>query len=364
MRKLFFFSIAFVLFSIQLTAQDFFNEKNIDTTKNRIVVMHPTVNNIRNICNLVNNKIINVPNLEIIGVFHAYEAYDYMNSVSYLKNKPIPYFKLHKINHSINKDSLYMNNACSKEFHRIFQYSKAIIFLGGPDIPPSVYKEKTNLLTEITDPFRHYMELSFLFHLLGGSQDENFKPFLDEKPSYSVIGFCLGMQSMNLATGGTLYQDIPTEIYGINNVEDLLSEEKDNVHSNYWEKLDPNDDLFGGWMHHIKFTEGSFFVKTMNFDPAFTPLVYSAHHQCVKKIGKGFEIAATSMDGKVVEAIVHTKYKKVIGVQFHPEKYELYNPKLTCKISPKEKSVHINEIMIKENSIDFSQKLWNYFLHF
>ena len=41
--------------------------------------------------------------------------------------------------------------------------------------------------------------------------------------------------------------------------------------------------------------------------------------QMVDKLGEGIKIAATSLDGKVVEAIEHRKYPSVLGVQFHPE---------------------------------------------
>src|SRR5690606_40614006 len=69
-------------------------------------------------------------------------------------------------------------------------------------IPPGVYGEE-NTLSVITDPQRHYFETTFLFQLLGGFWNEDFKPFLNEKPKYMVTGFCLGMQTMNVATGGT-----------------------------------------------------------------------------------------------------------------------------------------------------------------
>jgi hypothetical protein len=61
----------------------------------------------------------------------------------------------------------------------------------------------------ITDPHRHYLELSFLFHLLGGFQDESFLPLLEERPEYPVLGICLGMQSMNVATGGDMIRIFP-----------------------------------------------------------------------------------------------------------------------------------------------------------
>ena len=52
------------------------------------------------------------------------------------------------------------------------------------------------------------------------------------------------------------------------------------------------------------------------------------------KIGKGFKIAATSMDGKVVEALQHTRYKNVYGIQFHTDFSSLYDDGRTFKVSP------------------------------
>ncbi len=96
--------------------------------------------------------------------------------------------------------------ALGDDYRKIFEHSEGTVFFGGPDLPPEVYNEKTSLHTSIYDPYRHYFELSFLFHLLGGYQAEKFEPLLKEDPDYLIYGFCLGMQTMNVATGGTMMQ--------------------------------------------------------------------------------------------------------------------------------------------------------------
>lgn len=67
-------------------------------------------------------------------------------------------------------------------------------FFCGPDIPPAIYGEEQNPLTKVYDPYHHYFEASFIFHLLGGSQNRNYVALLNQKPNYLVHGICLGMK--------------------------------------------------------------------------------------------------------------------------------------------------------------------------
>jgi glutamine amidotransferase len=65
------------------------------------------------------------------------------------------------------------------------------------------------LTTELIPNERNW-ELSFLFHLLGGSQNNGFIPLLEQKPDYLILGICLGMQLMCKSTeeGNTSCMDI------------------------------------------------------------------------------------------------------------------------------------------------------------
>ncbi len=156
-----------------------------------------------------------------------------------------------------------------------------------------------------------------MFHLIGGKQNENFEPFLEEDPNYVVFGFCLGMQTMNVASGGTLYQDIPQDIYGIDYVDDLLNLDINMHHKNYWYNLFPINEIMRANFHRIQFVEEYFSTDKLGIKSKILPNVCSSHHQAVKSLGKGFKIIATSLDGKIIEAIKHEKYKNVLGVQFH-----------------------------------------------
>jgi len=148
----------------------------------------------------------------------------------------------------------------------------------------------------------------------------------DKKPDYMVVGFCLGMQTLNVATGGTLIQDIPLEVYNKQNVEDILALPVENQHRNYETNIDDNTPgLFWGNIHPIKSINGSWLEKQGLLMSGQYPVVVSSHHQAAEKIGKNLVIAATSMDGKIVEALSHNKYPNVIGFQFHPEIPDIYN---------------------------------------
>jgi putative glutamine amidotransferase len=216
------------------------------------------------------------------------------------------------------------------------------------------------LLSSVTTPKRHLFELSFLFHLLGGYQDTTYIPLLEKNPSYIVIGFCLGMQTLNVATGGSMVQDIPSEIYGLKYVEDVLSLENNQIHRNYWQALHPEDDMCAANFHQIRAVSDHPFFTADMWLPQEHPFVYSAHHQAVKKPGKNITIVATSMDGKIVEIIAHKKYRNVIGVQFHPEVAALYQPHgEKLKWTPDDSQPHsYYDALIEKKSLDFHKKFW------
>jgi len=316
--------------------QVFITVDDLNDSLNTLIIMHPTVNNIKTIKYLTDNEIIPAKSkLKIVGVFHDDEVYDYNESKAYILKHDIDNVFLLSTNHKLNTDIIYHKNSCSAFFESVFKGSKAIIFFGGPDMPPACYNQPTSLLTVITDPNRHLMELSFLFHLLGGSQDKDFKPFLNQNPNFTILGICLGMQSINVATGGTLYQDIPSEIYGFSSVEQVISTETNQQHRNYYTNYSTDKSLVWGSFHQVNFTDQ--FFKDIVAEGTY-PNVLSSHHQCINRIGYNINVAGLSMDGKVIEAIKHNRFKNVVGVQFHPEPPFLYEKHEVIRFIPNQPS--------------------------
>jgi putative glutamine amidotransferase len=242
------------------------------------------------------------------------------------------------------------------EFRALVDHSDGVIFTGGPDIPPTLYKEETRFTTRVKDPYRHYFEISFLSHLLSKSQN---KPLLDDREEYLVLGICLGMQSINVACGGTLYQDILSDIYGLNTIEQACKIKATNkLHRNPYAQLNSGSNLGHGVLHFLKFTEHAPKILVSGSKPIS---VLSSHHQAIKRLGKNLEVFATSADGKVIEGIVHTRYPNVIGIQFHAEKRVLWDQTIEyCEKDPRCGRNYIaDKVRACPQCIDFHRRFWD-----
>jgi putative glutamine amidotransferase len=117
-----------------------------------------------------------------------------------------------------------------------------------------------------------------------------------ERRKMPVFGICFGMQIMNVFYGGTLYQDVYTQI------KDCLKHEQG-------KPVTRNS-------HSIEIEPGSLAHKLAGQDHA---RVNTSHHQAVDRIGRHLQATAWSADG-IVEAIESTKGDHfLLGVQWHPE---------------------------------------------
>ena len=76
--------------------------------------------------------------------------------------------------------------------------------------------------------------------------------------------------------------------------------------------------------HRIRLKKESVFVRKLGFSAHDLPNVATAHHQAIGKLGAGLSATATSLDGKIVEAVEHARFTNVLGIQFHPERHTLY----------------------------------------
>ncbi len=294
--------------------------------------------------------------LKIVGLYFEAENYDYEEVI-----KEYTDFGFHMIPGTIDPQNIYAENTATNEFRKVFRYSRGIIFNGGPDIPPNTYGEELSILTSIKDPYRHYFEISFLFHLLGGPQDEEFKPFMRKRPRYSVLGICLGMQTLNVASGGDLIQDIPSEIYGKNTVEEILAMDKSHQHRNYYNNFQLHPEIRSYFLHPLKIIPGRWMDQEFNHNGSENPHVFSSHHQAIDKLGKDLRVVATSMDGKIIDAVEHTRYPNVFGVQFHPEVDYLYQGSKKYKLKPEDEMFSLREELKEAESLEFHLEFWNRF---
>ncbi len=110
-----------------------------------------------------------------------------------------------------------------------------------------------------------------------------------------VLGVCGGMQLLNVAHGGTLVQDLPTQHDGA-----LAHQQPD----------DPRKPS-----HAVRVETGSLLHRICETEAL---QVNSTHHQAVAKLGAGLDVIARAPDG-VVEAIQSHQLRFVLGVQWHPE---------------------------------------------
>jgi len=323
-----------------------------------LLLFHPTANNIEILQNLDQQDLFDLEGYHVLGIYHSKEAYDFEAARQKILENPEWNFSLREISGDLEPATLFEINSCTPDFKRLFSSSRGALFMGGPDIPPTLYNEKVHLLTLVTDPFRHYLEASFIFHLLGGKQDAHWSALLQENEQYLISGICLGMQTMNVATGGTMIQDIPTEMYGIWTAEELLELPPDQMHRSYLGMVLSNcTNPTSYHFHQIEPMKNSFLRKDLKFRKKTSPLVLSSHHQAIESPGEGWLVAATSPDGKIIEAIEHERYPHVWGVQFHPEKPGLFDPDIIHPVSCFDQ-INFQQEIIDTDSYTFHKAYW------
>lgn len=306
----------------------------------RIGLVYPTVKNLDKLDYLVSSELIIVGCVEVLGIFHASQIQEIQETKDSIDNYPNLNLSLRIIEGEVGFKELFQKNIFSSDFNSIFKETDAMLFFGGPDIPPSVYGKEVFLTTH-TYPKERTWEISFLNYLIGGKENES--PLLSTRNDYLVLGICLGMQEMNVSNGGTLKQDIPMEIYKKNNYESIVKMPINQQHRNYLSKLDDKWKDSTGIVFHT--------VKSLDLGSNFSPSVASIHHQCVDSLGPDFKVVYFSEDEKVVEGIEHINYKNVYGVQFHPEISDLYQNKSF-------KTPGNLDFKLDVQSLDFHKQFW------
>jgi putative glutamine amidotransferase len=335
-----------------------------------IVMTHPTAFQVRNIVEMYEKDVITLPALVLLGVYHEdelanpEEAAAYQEAFDYVRANRLDWVRFRTITGRVAIADLFRENAWTGQFRELLAEAGGFIFTGGMDIPPAVYGQEIGLLTEPTTPARHLYEISLLFHLLGGGRNPAFVPLLAGRENLPVLAICLGMQSLNVALGGTLVQDIPSEVYGRRTVEAVLAAGPDHVHSGvYMDKLAANAPDLASPFHRVRLGQESIFVKRMGIAAAATPQVATSHHQAIATLGAGLRVSATSMDGRIVEAVELGRFANVLGIQFHPERHTLYRKGLFQHRRPGTPRDFNPLAFLKANppSYDFHLAIWKWF---
>lgn len=359
-------SIFLILIILMLFGAPFFNDAELIRDKTPVVVMcRPTIDQIDNIVVMKNGGMLGGGKIRLVCVYHERELTDYAPSREYAARYGLGWVSFVELKGKVSRTALFRENSWTSQFREIFELSDGIIFTGGMDIPPGIYGEENRLLTEASTPYRTLYEASFLFHLIGGNQNSDFNPFLDERPGYPLLGICLGAQTMNIAAGGSLVQDIPSDVYGLKSVEQVLKQDREKIHSSrYIKAMFPEDKAdIAPALHRIRLTSGSVLLRKILGNSKGLPMVLSSHHQSVKRTGKDLFIAATSVDKKIIEALEHRKYKNVLGVQFHPEYRYLHKGLKFFTLHPVVKRFMSLKYFLAKNppSIEFHKNLWLWF---
>ena len=159
-----------------------------------------------------------------------------------------------------------------------------VLLSGGGDIDPALFGEEPHPATCEIEPDRDGVELTLARWVV-----ERDMPFL---------AICRGIQVLNVALGGSLVQDIPSQV--------------PNAVPHSFDRATTPRDLVA---HPVKIDPHSHLARIMQLEVAQTN---SWHHQSIQRVADGLQLTAVAPDG-VIEAVEVPGRRYAIGVQWHPE---------------------------------------------
>jgi putative glutamine amidotransferase len=174
----------------------------------------------------------------------------------------------------------------------IYERTDGILIPGGVDVDPSTFGEKPHERLGRIDPARDRVEIQLVRWAVE-----------DDKP---LLGLCRGLQVINVALGGTLYQDLETEY-------------PNGIKHDYF----PTYGFSRDHLAHDVIVEAGSRMRHALVDEAVP--VNSMHHQGIKALATGLSASAVAPDG-LIEAAESTSESYIVGVQWHPEVFELSDP--------------------------------------
>lgn len=169
----------------------------------------------------------------------------------------------------------------------VYERLDGLFLTGGVDVGPEHYKAQREPYCGRTDADRDAVELQFLRWALE-----------DDLP---VLAVCRGLQVINVALGGTLYQDLARELPG-------------SLRHDYFPTREWTDR--GYLAHPVKVDRHTHLARALGSDVA---PVNSMHHQAVRELAPGLRATAVAPDG-VIEGVESDDERKfLVSVQWHPE---------------------------------------------
>jgi putative glutamine amidotransferase len=175
----------------------------------------------------------------------------------------------------------------------IFDRLDGVFMAGGVDIDPHQYGETDPSLCGTIDPDRDWTEMALIRWAIAG-----------HKP---LLGVCRGLQALNVAAGGSLYQDIKSQW------PEAIKHDYFSVSGNY-----PRDLL----SHEVHVRKESRLAGILGKESV---AVNSLHHQGIRRLAPGLVPAAHAPDG-LIEAVEGEDGRFLVGVQWHPEELTEKDP--------------------------------------
>lgn len=166
-----------------------------------------------------------------------------------------------------------------------------LVISGGADVAPEAYNEVPIRPEWSGDADRDRYELEAIR--------------LAFESDVPILGICRGHQLINVAFGGSLYQDIETQVG-----PEILHRDAVTYNKN---------------QHNIVIRKPSLLFDRYGVE---TGRINSVHHQSIKEVADGFRVEATSTEDQIIESIIWEGEAYVRGVQWHPEFQEVSETEL------------------------------------
>jgi putative glutamine amidotransferase len=167
---------------------------------------------------------------------------------------------------------------------QLLDHVRGLLLTGGSDVDPALYSEARQPTLKRVIPERDAFEIALCHEAL--------------RRDLPVLAICRGQQVLNVALGGTLYQDIASQVPGA--IEHVGQGAR-------WETAHEAELLPGTRLRAILGNQ--------------TLAVNSFHHQAVKQVAEGLVVSARSPVDGVIEGIESCHHGFLLGVQWHPEDF-------------------------------------------